>query len=98
MQGGAPFAFTSPMLQGDDDRVLRECPTGYLLREAPFIYDLLDALSVSENARPGDVLPRYYIQAARLKGAELDRIREIKNDRTRGTNDSAYGAKVLQGK
>jgi hypothetical protein len=74
------WRFTSPLLQLPEDELLTECPVGYVLREAPYIYDVLDYLCLGENLSPLELgkMPRYFAQMLRVYQNELARIRELK--------------------
>lgn len=105
-QQGSPYRFTSPALQGKskdhDDSIMYECPVGYILREAPFVYDLLDAAVVTEHAGLDFLSSSRYLQhAVRLISSEKSRTSELRRSqskqRSRGSRDSSYAAKVLRG-
>ena len=83
----AATRFTSPLLA---DTVLYECPTGYVLREAPWAYDVLEAAALAENASPAEWagLPRWYQHATRLVRSEQARLRELEAEARRAASDS----------
>ena len=56
-----------------------ECPVGYILREAPHIYHVMDYLTLAENLSPIDLgkMPRYFSQMLRVYQNELARIRDM---------------------
>lgn len=95
-QEGTPFFFTSPMLQGEDDRVVRECPVGKVLRESPQTYSVIDAVGVSENASPVELarMPRFYVQMARLFRSETERNRELQQRDEQAKADAKYASRV----
>lgn len=73
--------------------MLYECPTGYLLREAPHVFDVIEATGSLENASPPDLrqCSTYLQHAGRIVRAERARLRELREIRERQSNDSAYG-------
>lgn len=101
-----PFKFDSPALQpapGAKDKglsILYECPTGYTLRESPWVYNVIAATNHDENLSPADAdrMSAYYHAAAQLVHAERARLRERRDRRRAGSNDAAYGAKVRAGR
>jgi hypothetical protein len=90
------FPFTSPML-APEDRVLRECPVGRVLREAPHAYELIIAHSYSENTGL-EILnyPRYLRQAFGVIGSEKERLRELSDKDRQAKADGKYGTAMLQ--
>ena len=88
---GAPFTYSSPALQGEADRVLAECPTGYLLRVAPHTYDVIESASLAENAGPDDIgrMSSYWHRAARIVASERARLREAKEHQRRAQGDAS---------
>jgi hypothetical protein len=86
--------FSSPLLQEPGDEMLTECPVGYVLREAPHIYDLLDYLSLSESLSPLELgrMPRYFGQMLRVYQNELVRVQDLAY-RQRAAEQSAEAAK-----
>lgn len=97
-QTGPPYVFSSPILQGAADRVLRECPTGKILRETPHVYDLIEVAAATERAGPGELvgLPMPVKHAARLYWSERSRHLEIRASRARATSDAAYATRVVR--
>lgn len=90
---GAPFRYGSPYLGA---LIQEECPTGYVLREAPWAWDCISTVSFFENATPKD-----YAQTSRfMRGcigvinSEQNRMREEAQDSKKTKWDAAYGAKV----
>lgn len=73
------WAFTSPMLQDDGDSIMAECPVGYLLRESPHTYAILDYLSLGEQLSPFELgkMPMYFAHMLRVYQNEHARIYEI---------------------
>jgi hypothetical protein len=85
----AAVRFTSPYLS--EDPPMNECPVGYVLREAPWIYDLCDSLSLIENATPeefGRMTP-YARAAARLYRSEQVRLTDLAMAEKRQQSDRA---------
>ena len=93
----APVTFTSPLLVSDPKlRVMTECPVGYLLREAPWVHDALEASSLVENCTPREfaLLPAFIREVARIRASELARFREAKREQERAKRDSQLGKDV----
>ena len=90
--------YTSPTLQGKDDRILYECPVGKILREAPHTYSLIDAASLAENATPSERqrLPRFYWQVASIVQSERQRLRELADAERQSKRDIEYAGSVMR--
>jgi hypothetical protein len=89
------WRFTSPILK-EDQRILYECPTGAVLREAPHVYDAITAESYAEaGAIDPASRPKYTQDAIRVISAEKSRLWDIKRSQDKAKSDAAYGAKVL---
>ena len=60
---------------------MKECPVGYILREAPHIYGIMDFLCLGENMSPLDFarMPRYFQQMLRVYQNEIARHRIAEN-------------------
>lgn len=60
--------------------MVRECPVGYLLREAPYIYEVMSYLSLGENLSPLELgkMPRYFAQMLRVYQNEMARMRKLR--------------------
>jgi len=97
-QQGSPFRFGSPVLVESGESVLRECPVGKVLREAPHIYDLIDHLSFAENATPqeAEAMSRYYGYALRLYRSELARLQEDRESNHEVNLEASHAAQVLK--
>jgi hypothetical protein len=90
------WRFTSPRLSKDDS-ILRECPVGAVLREAPHVYDAIAAESyVESGAIDPTTRPMYLQQAIAVISAERGRLHEIRRERERSASDASYGARVLK--
>lgn len=90
------WRFTSPRLK-DDERILRECPVGAVLREAPYVYDAIAAESHAEaGAFDPSMKPTYLQDAIRVVSAERGRLWDIRREREKSKGDAAYGARVLK--
>ena len=76
---GAAMRFTSPLLM---DFVIYECPVGFVLREAPWAYDAIEATGTAENCGPREwaQLPLWYKHCVRLVRSERERLRERQNE------------------
>lgn len=101
---GNPFRFDSPVLQPAPDAkdsglsILYECPTGFILRESPWIYRLIEAASRDENLSPAEYgrMSTVYHSAARIYRSETARLRERRDHKAKSKRDAAYGANVLK--
>ena len=96
---GAPFRFSSPALnEAPGDAILYECPTGYLLREAPHIFSAIEAASTLDNAGPAELrqCSPYLLHAWRAYRAENAGLRELREIRRMASTDSAAGMKARQ--
>ncbi len=90
--GSRAFRFTSPALR-PEDRVLRECPVGRVLREAPWSYDLLRAAAYAEQEGIGMLRQsRYLQQIVGIVASEKQRLREIEEKQERARRDATVGA------
>jgi hypothetical protein len=92
---GSPFAFTAPALQG---LVLRECPVGYLLREAPHVYDVIEFCRMGEHTSALDLasLPRYTRRAMRIYSSECARLDELRRATKDLAGDAAHAAGMVR--
>jgi len=97
-QGDAVYRCTSPML-ADDPKLgtLYECPVGMVHREAPYVYDVINAHGLSEGAGL-ELLekPRWLQQAFRVVGSERERHREAGQRERQTKSDARYGTSVLK--
>jgi hypothetical protein len=95
---GDVFRYASPALQ--DEPMLRECPTGYILREAPWVYPLISlCVAAAENSSHTEISasPRFFQQALQAYRSEAARIDALNRDPGL-SGDAAYGAGVLRGR
>ncbi len=94
--GSIAWRYTSPALIDDD--ALYECPVGMLLREAPHVYDLIDACVLVENATPSEYLtmPRYFQHASRVYRSELARLDDLRQQARKSGADINYARRRLQ--
>ena len=95
---GAPFTYSSPALQGEADRVMYECPTGYTLREAPHTFDVIESASLAENAGPDDIgrMSSYWHRAARVVASERIRLREAREHQRKAQGDASAVASAVR--
>ncbi len=79
---------------------MKECPTSYLLREAPWVWDLMESAAMVEGMGPDRWAnaPRALRRAARIYQGEMARIREVKAKRAKGRAASNYGVQVRSGR
>ena len=99
MAGGMPFVYTSPALQSDEDRILRECPVGRILRETPHVFEAIEASAYVDNAGPRDArhIPPYLHQVWRIVSSERQRLHELKMSEAKGRRDVDIGKRVRGG-
>lgn len=92
----APVRWYSPALQDREDR-LAECPTSYLLREAPWVWEMIEASAMVERMTPDAwaLAPRAARTAARLYSSEMARAREAEDARRKSKAASEYGQRVV---
>lgn len=94
--------YTSPALQPTKDHpelnMLRECPVGLILRDAPYLYDVISIASAAENVGPTEYarLPRYMQRAMTVVSAERSRLRELRDKQRQAERDAKYGARVVR--
>lgn len=85
------------MLDELGEAVLHECPVGLVLRQTPFVYDLIRAGGYAENTGVEMLSqPRYLQEAVGLVGSERARLRELAQADRQATSDANYGAKILK--
>jgi len=86
--------WTSPLLQISCD--LHECPTGYLLREAPWVWDAIEAAGLAENATPTEWARqgRWYQHCVRLVVSERARLVAEKRENERARDHSKTGMRA----
>lgn len=96
IEGRQAFRFASPMLDAKD-RILRECPVGRVLREAPQTYQVLRAASHGTEGGP-QVLreSRYFQQVAAIVASERARLSELEHAQRQAGGDAAHAARVLR--
>jgi hypothetical protein len=97
---GSPFAYTSPALQTQEDRALYECPVGYVLREAPHVYDILDRCSMAERMTPTEAarVPQYMQRAMRLYGSEVNRLSALRDSSNVAARDAKAAERATRGR
>jgi hypothetical protein len=81
-----------------EDSILRECPVGAILREAPQVYECIAAYSFVEN---GALDPRHESQwlqdGIRIVSAEKSRLQDVKDSQRKSKQDADYTRTVLNG-
>jgi hypothetical protein len=85
------------MLQGTDLDIMRECPVGYLLREAPWAFDAVRAYCCAESA--GFTLhqqSQWLQDAVNIVGSEKERHRELRQQNQQTRQDAEYASRVLR--
>jgi hypothetical protein len=97
-QTGNPYVYSSPRLQDPEDRIMYECPTGYILREAPHVYDVLTACALVENASPVDLsmIPSYVLELAKVYGSEQARMMDNDHKQMQAKSDAAHGQAIVR--
>lgn len=98
MEGtSALFRFTSPILHefGDGSDTLRECPTGRVLREAPWVFDVVNACG--DGLSRLDLLrwPRRMQRLVAVASSEDYRLRRLEDQRRKSKRDAEYGRSLL---
>jgi len=84
------------MLQNENDRMLRECPVGFILRTTPHIYDMIELASQSEHTSLVEIArsPRALQQAIRLVRSERNRLDELRQVERESKQAAKVGARV----
>jgi hypothetical protein len=90
--------WTSPLLQSKECD-LHECPIGYLWREAPWVWDAIEAAGLAENASPTEWAKqgKWYRHCVRLVRSERVRLEEERQENVRAQQASKYGMRVRHG-
>jgi hypothetical protein len=93
-EGEMAFRFTSPALNKEGPFILRECPLGYVLRAAPYLFDAISAQSLLESGA-FDLLrsPMWLQRICRVIGSEKARLFDAKQKDQQTKRD----AKIAQG-
>lgn len=95
----AVYRSTSPTLHDTPDDKLYECPVGYLLREAPWVFDIVHVAACCEHAGFDVLRQSAFTQcASRLVLSEVGRHRERRMAHRQAKSDAGYGAAVLRGR
>ncbi len=95
--GHKAFPLTSPMLHERGDNILRECPTGYVLREAPWVYRAIAASGHVENGAVDPYkLSSWAREAMTVVGSERTRLRAIEDENRSLDRDRVQGRRVLK--
>lgn len=93
------YRSSSPVLVGTDDSMVYECPVGMLLREAPWVYDVLAAAAYSESAGFEVLRQSAFLQSGiRLVQSEKSRHREARQQQQQGKRDAQYARRRLKGR
>lgn len=96
IKGNQAFRFASPLLDAKD-RILRECPVGRVLREAPQTYQVLRAVSQGTEGGPSLLREsRYFQQVAGIVASERARLSELEHAQRQSGGDAAHAARVLR--
>ena len=97
IDGNKAFTLTSPMMHEAGESILRECPTGYVLRNAPHVYR---ATTVAAHVENGAVNPYTLSHWARetmmVVSSEKARLRAIEDENRQLARDSVQGRRSLK--
>lgn len=90
------FRFTSPNLS-NEEKLLRECPVGMILRETPQIYDAIYAHSVSAGSGL-EILnsPQWLQSALNVIAVERDRLKEMADRDAQAARDAQIGKRAIR--
>jgi hypothetical protein len=94
------FRFSSvQLLEKGKPLVMRECPVGMIIREAPYVYDAIRMQTHMENGAlsPLDLSP-WARSAASVVSSERARLREKPRKRDAVNSASDYGQQVRSGR
>lgn len=95
VEGSMAFRFTSPDIS-EDKAIVRECPVGMLIRECPYIYDVINACGLVESGCVDLLHAPLFLQSAyRVVSSERSRLRELKDKDRQTKRDSEYGRHAL---
>jgi hypothetical protein len=91
-EGKRVFRSSSPLLDQNGAGILRECPVGMIMREAPGLYELigLESFVESGNLGPRD-LSRPAQRVLGVASSERRRHQAMKTSVKKGFSDSAFG-------
>lgn len=85
------------MLHEAGESIIRECPTGYVLREAPQVYKAIAATAYVENGAVNPYTLSHWAQEAMsVVGSEKSRLRAIEDENRKLDRDKAYGRHALK--
>lgn len=84
------------MLADSEDGRLYECPTGMLIRDAPWVFDAMRASSCAESAGFDVHRQSVWLQnAVGIVSSERERMRELKDTARKTKADAGYASRVL---
>ena len=93
------FWSSSPVLHDAGEPSLSECPTGMLLREAPWVFELEGAyaMAIANGGSGLEVLnlSKFAQSSMSLIGSELARHRREKNEQERMSRDAEAARRTL---
>jgi hypothetical protein len=98
VEGESAFRFSSPLLNESGNEILRECPTGAVMRDAPWVYDVLGLYAYAEHG--GFEIqrqPRWVQSALQVIGSEKERLRRLAESEKQGKGDAAYARRLVKG-
>lgn len=96
--GSICFRTSSPMLHGTELDIMRECPVGYLLREAPWAFDAVRAYVFAESAGFTVHQQSQWLQdAINIVSSEKERHRQLRQQSNQTKSDASYASRVLRG-
>jgi hypothetical protein len=96
-EGEMVFRFTSQRLS-PTDQILRECPVGKVLSDAPWAYDAIYAETLAEHSGL-QVLeqPKWLQSTIHVVASERARLREMAEKDRQLSRDAEYGKRLVRG-
>jgi len=96
-EGKEAFRISSPLLNERGMSVVRECPTGMILRETPYVYRAIEAQGHIENGAISPyVLSHWGRETASIVSSERARLREIERENQETKRGSAVSMRTLK--
>lgn len=93
------FRFSSPsLLEDGEPLVIKECPVGLVIREAPYVFQAIRIANYVENGavNPLELSP-WTQQAIAIVSSERARLREETKDGDQAVRDSEYRLRMNRG-
>lgn len=96
-EGQQAFTLTSPLMHDVGEHIIRECPTGRVLRESPSVYR---AISIAVHVENGSTDPMHLSHWSReaigVVGSERARLRALEDENRKLDRDRGHGRRVLR--